>query len=106
MNPADVWPVIIGLGIASALIRYSFLGLLRGRKVPQSAQRALSLVPVAAFPAIFAPMLFLDGEGGWAALSFPLAALAALVIGAVTRSMVFSLIAGAAAIAALQAAGL
>ncbi|MEM9099424.1 MAG: AzlD domain-containing protein [Pseudomonadota bacterium] len=106
MSSSDVWVVILGLGIASALIRYSFLGLLRGRTVPDGVQRALGLVPVAAFPAIFAPSLFLNPEGGWAAMSFPLAALFALIVGAAARSMVLSVIAGAAALIALETLGI
>lgn len=105
MTSADIWAVIIGLGIASALIRYSFLGLLQGRSVPEGIQRALGLVPVAAFPAIFAPSLFFGAEGEAVAVSFPFAALIALLVGALSRSMVFSVVTGAVAIITFQAIG-
>ncbi|MEM7671694.1 MAG: AzlD domain-containing protein, partial [Pseudomonadota bacterium] len=94
MDGAYVWAVIIGLGVASALIRYSFLGFLRGRDLPTGLQRALGFVPVAAFPAIFMPMVMFDAAGDWAELSRPVAAAAALIVGVASRSMLAAILAG------------
>lgn len=94
MDNSYVWTVIVGLGAASALIRYSFLGFLRGREVPAGMRRALGLVPVAAFPAIFMPMVMFDPAGDWAELSRPIAGAAALAVGVATRSMLAAILAG------------
>ncbi|MEM6906311.1 MAG: AzlD domain-containing protein [Pseudomonadota bacterium] len=102
MDETTVWAVVIGLGLASALIRYSFLGLLAGREVPGWLRKALSFVPVAAFPAIFMPMVMFGPEGGWAPLWQPLAAGIALAVGLATRSILGALAAGALAVVALQ----
>lgn len=105
MSDEAVWSVIIGLGIASALIRYSFLGLLRGREVPMVVRRALGFVPAAAFPAIFMPMVMLDAQGGWAEPSRPVAGALALAVGVASRSMLLALVTGVAAILILPLAG-
>ncbi|MEM7508754.1 MAG: AzlD domain-containing protein [Pseudomonadota bacterium] len=94
MDNAYVWTVIVGLGVASALIRYSFLGFLRGRDLPAGLQRALAFVPVAAFPAIFMPMVMFDAVGDWADPSRPIAGAAALLVGVASRSMLAAIVAG------------
>lgn len=109
---ATIWIVIVGLGIATALIRYSFLGLLQGREIPPRMKTALGFVPATVLPALVAPMvIFAPRSDGLAAeaLAEPhrmLAALAALGIGMATRSMLAAVITGMAAFVVLRAAGL
>ncbi|MEM7177808.1 MAG: AzlD domain-containing protein [Pseudomonadota bacterium] len=105
MTTATLWTVIIGLGLATALIRYSFLGLFQGREVPPILRQALDFVPAAAFPAIFMPMVVLDADGGWAEPSRPIAAAVALAVGITSRSMLWSIVAGVAAIVLLRQIG-
>ncbi|MEM7237649.1 MAG: AzlD domain-containing protein [Pseudomonadota bacterium] len=105
MNSAVVWTVIVGLGLASALIRYSFLGFLQGREVPPLVRRALAFVPAAAFPAIFMPMVMLEPDGTWAEPLRPIAGLTALLVGLATRSMFAAIVAGFAALILLGEAG-
>lgn len=106
MSSTAIWTVILGLGLASALIRYSFLGALQGREVPSLIRKALGFVPAAAFPAIFMPMIMLDPSGGWAEPSRPIAGLAALLIGVLTKSMFGAIVAGLATLILLREAGL
>ena len=107
MNGTAIWTVIIGLGLASALIRYSFLGILQGGEVPPRLKTMLGFVPVTVIPALVAPMVALQPQSeDWAEPHRALAALIALCIGIATRSMVATVAAGMAAFVALRALGL
>jgi branched-subunit amino acid transport protein len=58
----NIWPAMIGLGILTFLIRFSFIALLERWQAPQMVQRALRFVPVAVLTAIIVPALVLrDG---------------------------------------------
>jgi 4-azaleucine resistance transporter AzlC len=109
---ATIWIVIIGLGIATALIRYSFLGLLQGREIPPRMKSALGFVPATVLPALVAPMVIFAPQSdrlGRDTLAEPhrlIAALAALGIGMVTRSMLAAVVTGMATFVVLRAAGL
>jgi branched-subunit amino acid transport protein len=109
---ATIWIVIIGLGIATALIRYSFLGLLQGRENPPRLKSALGFVPATVLPALVAPMVIFAPQSdrlGRDTLAEPhrlIAALAALGIGMVTRSMLAAVVTGMATFVVLRAAGL
>ena len=107
MSAPAIWTVIVGLGLLSALIRYSFLGLLQGVAVPPRVKTALGFVPVTVMPAIAVPMvIYAPRSADWAEPHRVLAALAALGVGMASRSMVAAVVAGMAAFLALRAAGL
>ena len=107
MSDAAVWTVILGLGVITYLIRFSFLGLLAGKRVPAWASEALGFVPVAVLPALIAPMVVLAPESdGWAEPHRPLAAILALGAGMVTRNMLAAIAVGMGAFWALRALGL
>jgi branched-subunit amino acid transport protein len=53
----DIWLTIIGLAIATFLIRFSFIGILGGRKMPTWLLMALRYVPVTILPALVAPAI-------------------------------------------------
>lgn len=107
MDGTTIWTVIIGLGLASALIRYSFVGILQGREIPPRLKTALGFVPVTVIPALAAPMVaFQPRSEDWAEPHRMLAALAALGIGMATRSMLAAVATGMAAFVVLRAAGL
>lgn len=94
-SPATVWFVIIGLAVATYLIRFSFLGLLDGEKMPQWLERHLKFVGVAVMPGIAAPAVFWpEATGGEPDLARLLAAAAALGIGIWRRSVLASVLAG------------
>lgn len=107
MTDAYVWTVIAGLAALTYLNRFSFLGLLGGRTVPPWAQRALAFVPAAVLPALIAPMVVYDrATGGLMPPSVWLAACAALLLGALTRNMVLTILGGMAMLHAARFAGL
>ncbi|MFO1106318.1 MAG: AzlD domain-containing protein [Amaricoccus sp.] len=83
----EIWLVILLLGIGTYLIRLSFLGLIGDRPLPAWALRMLRYVPVAVMPGLVAPLV------AWPAATHGhpdaprlVAAIAALAIGAATRS--------------------
>ncbi len=57
----DGWLAIIGLAIGTFAIRYSFIGLLAGKKLPPRFERALQLAVPAIFAALVVPLILLHG---------------------------------------------
>jgi branched-subunit amino acid transport protein len=58
-----IWLAMLGLGILTFLIRFSFIALLERWQAPPIVQRALRFVPVAVLTAIIIPELMLrDGQ--------------------------------------------
>ena len=107
MSDLYIWTVILGLAALTYLNRISFLGLLAGRDVPLWARRALAFVPSAVLPAIIAPMVLIDrSDGGLTPPSLWLASAAAMIVGALTRNMIATILIGLAALHAARAAGL
>lgn len=91
-----VWFVIVVLGIATYLIRWSFLGALGGRAMPPAVLRLLRYTPVAVLPALVAPLVVwpaaTEGQTDPARLA---AAIATLVVGVLTKNVLLSILAGA-----------
>lgn len=95
IEPATIWLVIVGLGIATYLIRFSFLGLLGGRPVSERVRRVLGFVPATVLPALIAPMVLSDGAGGFSVdPATGAASAAALVAGYATASTIAGIGAG------------
>jgi branched-subunit amino acid transport protein len=90
-----IWVVIIGVGIGTFLIRFSFIGLVGDRRFPEWAMRLLRYVPVAVMPAIAVPLVAwpaaTDGAPDPARL---IAALVALAVGAWRRDPLAAILAG------------
>lgn len=57
IDPVTFWAVTFGLGIGTFLIRFSFLGFLGRRTLPEWAMRHLKYVGVAVLPALVTPMV-------------------------------------------------
>jgi branched-subunit amino acid transport protein len=95
IDTTTFWIVTICLGIGTFLIRFSFLGLLGGRKLPDWALLHLRYTGVAVFPALVTPLvLWPDATGGVpdpirivAALAAFLVGLKGSVIGAIVTGM-------------------
>jgi branched-subunit amino acid transport protein len=91
----EIWVVIAALGVGTFLLRYSFIGLVGDRQLPGWATRMLRYVPVAVIPALVAPLVAWPAASGGATDPARLAAaLAALGIGAVTRSVLGAVFGG------------
>ena len=95
MSAAGVWWLIAALGVGTYAIRFSFLGLLGERRLPDWAARMLRYTPVAVLPGIVAPALI---DGGTEPLEA--AAVAATVCaGWVMRSPLWGMLTGIGVIA-------
>lgn len=57
IDPVTFWTTTLALGIGTFLIRFSFLGFLGRRTLPEWALRHLKYVGVAVLPALVTPMV-------------------------------------------------
>lgn len=57
IEPAAFWALTAALGAGTFLIRFSFLGFLGRRRLPEWLLRHLRYVGVAVFPAMVTPMI-------------------------------------------------
>ncbi|MDP2063120.1 MAG: AzlD domain-containing protein [Phaeovulum sp.] len=90
-----IWVVIIGLGIGTFLLRFSFLGMIGNRSLPEWALRYLRYTPVAVLPGLVAPLVLWPAatDGAFDLPRF-LAAVATVGIGIVTRNNLAGIIGG------------
>ena len=95
INTTTLWIVIVSLGIGSFLLRFSFLGLIGGRNLPEWCLRHLRYVAVAVMPALITPLIIWpDATGGEPDPARLVAALAAFVIGIKFNSVIGAVLAG------------
>lgn len=94
-SDATVWLVILLLGIGTYLIRWSFLGLVGDRAVPEWAQRVLRYTAVSVLPALVAPLVAWPAATGGQPDPVRLSAAAATVgAGLLTRNTLWAILAG------------
>jgi len=95
-STTEIWAIIVILGIGTFLLRYSFIGLIGSRALPEWVLRHLRYTPVAVLPGLIAPLVLwpgaTDGETDPARL---LAAGATIVVGLATKNMLAAIFAGA-----------
>ncbi|NNE89248.1 MAG: AzlD domain-containing protein [Silicimonas sp.] len=53
----DIWTIIGVMAVATYLVRFSFLGLVGDRKMPDWVLRHLRYTPVAVLPGLIAPLV-------------------------------------------------
>lgn len=91
-----IWVVIILLGIGTFLIRWSFLGALGNRDLPQWFMRMLRYTPVAVLPALVAPLVMWPAATGGQPDPARLSAAAVTVaVGVLTRNIILAIFGGA-----------
>lgn len=95
LSGLQIWLLIIALGIGTFLLRFSFLGLIGDRPLPEWVLRHLRYTPVAVLPALIAPLVVwpaaTGGETDPARLS---AAVVTLVLGVFTRNTLLAICGG------------
>lgn len=92
---SEIWFVIVGLGLGSFLLRFSFLGIIGGRDLPDWFERHLKYVGIAVMPAIVAPLvMWPDATGGEFDLPRVSAALVAFALGFWRKSVLWSVAGG------------
>ncbi|WBL34596.1 AzlD domain-containing protein [Sinirhodobacter sp. HNIBRBA609] len=94
-SKAEIWLIIVVLGIGTFFLRYSFLGLIGNRALPEWALRYLRYTPVAVLPGLVAPLVLwpsaTQGEIDPARL---IAAGATVLVGIVTRDTLAAILGG------------
>lgn len=101
-SPAEIWTIILVLGVGTYLIRWSFLGALGDRDLPGWVMRMLRYTPVAVLPALVAPLVVWPAATGGAADPARMAAAAATVaVGVLTRNVMLAILAGGITLAGL-----
>ncbi len=106
MSITTVWGVILALGLGTFLIRFSFLGLIGRKPMPEWVLRHLRYTAVAVLPGLVAPLvLWPAATGGVPEPPRLLAAAATVVAGLWTRSVLGAMVAGALALYLALGAG-
>lgn len=94
-SPLEIWTIILLLGAGTYLIRFSFLGLIGDRKLPDWLLRHLRYTPVAVLPALVAPMIVWPAAtGGAPDPARLLAAIATLGVGYATKNVLAAILSG------------
>ncbi len=97
IDRTQFWIVVVVLGLATYAIRFSFLGLLGNRALPNWLQRSLRYTAVAVLPALVAPaVLWPPATSGEPDMARLLAAAVTVVVGLATRQMIIAALAGVA----------
>jgi len=100
---AQIWGIIVAMGVGTFLIRFSFLGLIGSRPMPPWVLRHLRYTSVAILPGLVAPLVLwpaaTDGQPDPARLA---AAAVTVVIGYWTKGVVLAMLSGAATLYGLQ----
>lgn len=95
IETTTLWMIIFGLGVGSFLLRFTFLGFVGDRPLPQWLLRHLRYTAVAILPALVAPLVVFSGEEGSSDPSRIAAALVTLVVGVMTKNVFAAIGAGA-----------
>ena len=99
---AEIWALIGVIGIGTYLIRFSFLGLLGGRALPDWAMRLLRYAPVAVLPGLVAPAVFWPDGSAEPDPARLIAAALTVAVGWRTKNLVAAILTGGAAFALLM----
>lgn len=96
---AEIWLIILALGLGTFVIRISFLGILGNRALPPWVLRHLRYTAVGILPAMVTPLvLWPQATGGTLEASRLSAAILALAVGLWTRNAIWAIIMGLAAL--------
>lgn len=103
-SDAQMWGIIALLGVGTFLIRFSFLGLIGNRPLPDLIRRLLRFTPVAVIPGLVAPLVVWPAATGGVTDPVRLAAAAVtLGTGVLTKNVLFAVLCGAATLWGLSA---
>lgn len=102
-STAEIWFIIIALGVGTYVIRFSFLGLVGDRQMSPFVLRLLRYTPVAVIPGLVAPLaLWPAATGGETDLPRLAAAAMTLAVGLWRRNVLAAIFSGAAALYLVQ----
>jgi len=102
-SSAEIWFIVAALGIGTYLVRFSFLGLIGDRKMPDWVLRHLRYTPVAVLPGLVAPLvLWPEATSGDPDPTRIVAATVTLAMAWWRKSLLWGVIAGMGSLLALQ----
>lgn len=101
IDRTTLWIVILGLGAGSFLLRFTFLGFVGDRPLPDWLLRHLRYTAVAILPALVGPLVVFSGENGGTDPTRVLAAVATVGAGIITKNVFAAIGAGALTLFAL-----
>ncbi|MCT4683000.1 MAG: AzlD domain-containing protein [Roseicyclus sp.] len=92
---AQLWVIILALGVGTFLIRFSFLGVLGNRELPPWLLRHLRYTAVGILPAMVTPLvLWPEATGGTLDPVRMAAAAVGLGVGLWTKNAIWAIVAG------------
>ncbi|TKD18047.1 AzlD domain-containing protein [Rhodobacter capsulatus] len=90
-----IWLIILALGLGTFVLRYSFLGWIGSRPLPEWALRHLRYTAVAVLPGLVAPLvLWPAATGGQPDPARLIAAGATLAVGLASRNTLAAILGG------------
>ena len=102
-SDGEIWTIIAVMAVATYLVRFSFLGLVGGRQMPDWVLRHLRYTPVAVLPGLIAPLVvWPEATGGETDPVRLAAALATVVVAWWRGNMLWGAAAGAATFGVLS----
>jgi branched-subunit amino acid transport protein len=94
-SDAQLWLIILALGVGTFLIRFSFLGVLGNRELPPWLLRHLRYTAVGILPAMVTPLvLWPEATGGALDPVRILAAAVGLGVGLWTKNAIWAIVSG------------
>lgn len=96
MDNALIWLIILGMGLITFLLRFSFIALLDKITLPPMVERGLQYVPAAVFSALIVPALVYNNNELYLSPFNPrlLAGLIAAVVAWRTRNILLTIAVG------------
>ena len=90
------WVLIIYCGLITYFTRFTMIALIKKEMFNDRIREILSFVPSAIFPAIIFPAIFIDSSGSIDISENPkiLAAIIALIIGAISKNILATIFTG------------
>jgi branched-subunit amino acid transport protein len=97
LDSSAIWVVIASPAVGSFALRFVFIGFVGGRAMPDWLLRHLRYTAAAIIPAMVAPLVvWPSATGGKPDIAHMSAAAMALVVGYVSKNVIFGILAGAA----------
>lgn len=94
-SDAQLWVIILALGVGTFLIRFSFLGVLGNRELPPWLLRHLRYTAVGILPAMVTPLvLWPEATGGTLDPVRMAAAAVGLGVGLWTKNAIWAIVSG------------
>ncbi|SDW28183.1 AzlD domain-containing protein [Roseicitreum antarcticum] len=102
-SDVTIWLIIVGLGIGTFVLRFSFLGLIGDRPIPAWVLRHLRYTAVAVMPGLIAPLILFPAATDGAADPVRLSAsVATVALGLWSKNVLVAIFGGAATLFAAQ----